>query len=78
MKLLLDFLPIILFFATFKYADGHKDWAAQFASEHFGFLAMILAADVPASSALTQQRLGWQPTHPGLIDDLEEGHYFKP
>ncbi|MET0520217.1 MAG: septation protein A [Burkholderiaceae bacterium] len=38
MKLLLDFLPLIFFFGTFKYADAHKDWAAVFASEHFGFL----------------------------------------
>ena len=38
MKLLFDFLPIILFFGAFKYADRHKDWAAAFASEHFGFL----------------------------------------
>lgn len=38
MKLLLDFLPLILFFATFRYADGHKEEAAAFASEHFGFL----------------------------------------
>jgi intracellular septation protein A len=38
MKLLLDFLPIILFFATFKYAGAHKDWASGFATEHFGFL----------------------------------------
>lgn len=38
MKLLLDFLPIILFFASFKYAEGHKDWAAAFATEHFGGL----------------------------------------
>lgn len=38
MKLLLDFLPLILFFATFRYADGHKEWAAAFASEHFGVL----------------------------------------
>lgn len=37
MKILLDFLPILLFFITFKYADGHKDWAAAFASEHIGF-----------------------------------------
>ena len=28
MKLLFDFLPLILFFATFRYAEGHKDWAA--------------------------------------------------
>jgi intracellular septation protein len=38
MKLLLDFLPLILFFATFRYADKNADWAAAFASEHFGFL----------------------------------------
>lgn len=38
MKLLFDFLPIVLFFATFKYAEGQKEWAAQFASDHFGFL----------------------------------------
>lgn len=38
MKILLDFLPILLFFATFKYAEGHTDWAATFATEHLGFL----------------------------------------
>jgi intracellular septation protein len=38
MKLLFDFLPLILFFATFRYAEGHKDWAAAFATEHFGGL----------------------------------------
>ncbi len=38
MKLLLDFLPIILFFGTFKYAESDKDWAAAFATEHFGFI----------------------------------------
>jgi intracellular septation protein len=37
MKLLFDFLPIILFFGMFKFAEGRKDWAAQFASEHLGF-----------------------------------------
>jgi intracellular septation protein len=36
MKLLLDFLPLLLFFGTFKYAEGHKDWAATFASDNFG------------------------------------------
>ena len=30
----------------------------------------------PASSALTRELLGWQPTHPGLLDDLDKGHYF--
>lgn len=38
MKLLLDFLPILLFFGTFKYAEGHKDWAAAFATQHFGWM----------------------------------------
>jgi intracellular septation protein len=38
MKLLLDFLPLVLFFGTFKYADGHADWAARFSTDHFGFM----------------------------------------
>lgn len=38
MKLLLDFLPILFFFITFKYAEGNADWAAEFASAHFGFM----------------------------------------
>lgn len=38
MKLLFDFLPIILFFGTFKYAEANKEWAARFATEHFGVL----------------------------------------
>lgn len=38
MKLLLDFLPLILFFIVFKGAEGHADAAAAFATEHFGFL----------------------------------------
>jgi intracellular septation protein len=38
MKLLLDFLPILLFFITFKATEGNADWAAEFASTHFGML----------------------------------------
>jgi intracellular septation protein len=38
MKLLFDFLPIILFFAAFKYAEAHKAWAASFATSQLGFL----------------------------------------
>jgi cell division protein FtsB len=34
MKLLLDFLPVILFFGTFKYGEANKDWAAAFATEN--------------------------------------------
>ena len=38
MKILFDFLPIALFFGMFKYAEGHKDWAAAVGTEWFGFL----------------------------------------
>jgi len=46
------------------------------AAEHFTWLAHFLALDSPASSALTRELLDWQPVQPGLISDLEEGHYF--
>jgi nucleoside-diphosphate-sugar epimerase len=42
------------------------------AQSHFGWLAMFAGADMPASSALTRQRLGWSPTGPGLVADLEQ------
>jgi len=38
MKILFDFLPIFLFFGTFKFAEGRKEWAARFASDNLGFL----------------------------------------
>jgi nucleoside-diphosphate-sugar epimerase len=47
------------------------------AGEHFTWLANFLAADSPASSELTRELLGWEPTQPGLIDDLNQGHYFR-
>jgi nucleoside-diphosphate-sugar epimerase len=47
------------------------------AGEHFGWLAMFAGFDMPASSAQTQKRLGWRPTGPGLISDLEQMQYFK-
>jgi len=50
--------------------------APEEAPGHFGFLAMFAAADNPSASALTRQRLGWAPTQPGLIADLDDGHYF--
>jgi nucleoside-diphosphate-sugar epimerase len=46
------------------------------ASEHFTWLAGFLELDSPASSTLTRELLGWEPTHPGLLDDLDQGHYF--
>jgi len=42
----------------------------------FGFIGHVLAMDGPTSNALTRERLGWHPTHPGLLQDLEQGRYF--
>ncbi|MGA9858564.1 MAG: SDR family oxidoreductase [Solirubrobacteraceae bacterium] len=50
--------------------------APEDAGEHFTWLAGFLGADSPASSALTRELLGWEPTQPGLIEDLDQGHYF--
>jgi nucleoside-diphosphate-sugar epimerase len=48
---------------------------AEEAAAHFGWMAMFVGLDMPASSALTQARLGWIPTGPTLIEDLNEGRY---
>ena len=47
------------------------------AAGHFTWLADFLSVDAPASSALTRDLLDWQPTQPGLIEDLGQGHYFQ-
>jgi nucleoside-diphosphate-sugar epimerase len=46
------------------------------AGKQFGFLAPFISMDNPTSSRLTQHRLGWTPTHPGLLADLDQAHYF--
>jgi hypothetical protein len=46
------------------------------ATGHFGWLAYFVSGDAPASSAQTQERLGWRPTRPGLIADLDRPRYF--
>jgi nucleoside-diphosphate-sugar epimerase len=51
--------------------------SAEKTAEHFGWLAHFVGMDVPASSALTRQRLGWRPTGPGLIADLNAMNYFE-
>jgi nucleoside-diphosphate-sugar epimerase len=51
--------------------------AQSLPAEEFGGLPVpLLSTDMPASSAITQELLGWWPTHPGLIEDIEQGHYF--
>ncbi|HET6486219.1 MAG TPA: SDR family oxidoreductase [Spirochaetia bacterium] len=50
------------------------------AEAHFGFLGRVAATDIPAfhgSSEETRTLLSWRPVHPGLIADMEEGHYFR-
>jgi nucleoside-diphosphate-sugar epimerase len=47
------------------------------AADHFGWIGMFFGMGVSVSSSLTTERLGWRPTHVGLIEDLENGSYFK-
>jgi nucleoside-diphosphate-sugar epimerase len=47
------------------------------AADHFGWMVLFFGVDSPASSALTQERLGWRPVQPGLIADLNAEHYFE-
>jgi nucleoside-diphosphate-sugar epimerase len=46
------------------------------AAGHFGWMATFFSMDGPASSVKTREELAWQPVQPGLIADLDEGHYF--
>jgi len=43
---------------------------------YFSFLAGFITLDDPTSNAITREVVGWEPRHPGLIEDLAEGHYF--
>ncbi len=47
------------------------------AAAHFGWLSIFVGLDLAAASAKTQQRLGWRPTGPGLIADLEQMRYER-
>jgi hypothetical protein len=45
--------------------------------KHFGRLAAFVGRDVPSSSAITREKLGWNPSGPSLITDLENKDYFS-
>lgn len=47
------------------------------AAEHFGWIALFAGLDAPASSAKTQEQLGWRPTQSGLIADVDRASYFQ-
>jgi nucleoside-diphosphate-sugar epimerase len=47
------------------------------AAAHFGWLGVFAGLDCPASSALTQQRLGWRPVQTDMISDLEQAHNLE-
>jgi intracellular septation protein len=79
MKLLFDFLPILLFFGAFKYAESHKDWAAAFATSQLGFLVsgnvvganeapVLLATSVVIVATLAQ--VLWLKLHGRRIDAM--------
>ncbi|CAO5158357.1 Nucleoside-diphosphate-sugar epimerase [Frankia sp. AiPs1] len=46
------------------------------ADAHFSFLGPLVQFDNPTASDLTRHLLSWKPTHPGLLEDLAEAHYF--
>jgi nucleoside-diphosphate-sugar epimerase len=50
---------------------------ADEASDHFGWMGRFFGADATASNTITRELLDWEPTHQGLLDDLNEGHYFR-
>jgi nucleoside-diphosphate-sugar epimerase len=47
------------------------------ATERLGFLGTFFAMDLASSSTITQELLGWTPTGPTLLEDLESGSYFR-
>jgi len=52
--------------------------APDAAVEHFGWIGRFFGANAAASNTITRELLGWDPIGPGLIADLDQGHYFAP
>jgi hypothetical protein len=51
--------------------------APEEAAAHFGWIGAFFGLDMQGSSEQTRELLGWTPSHPGLLDDLAAGHYFR-
>jgi nucleoside-diphosphate-sugar epimerase len=47
------------------------------AFEHFGFLGLFAGLDSPASATITRELLGWEPTGPSLLEDLDKDYYYR-
>jgi nucleoside-diphosphate-sugar epimerase len=43
---------------------------------YFGMFTNLVTLDLPASNLITREALGWEPTQPTLMADLDNGHYF--
>ena len=54
-----------------------KSITAEEAPEYLGFLAAFAGLDNPTSNDKTREVLDWEPTHPGWVEDVETGHYFR-
>ena len=54
-----------------------KSASAEEVQDRLGFVGAIFALDVPATAEKTRAELGWRPTRPGLLADLDAGHYFN-
>jgi nucleoside-diphosphate-sugar epimerase len=54
-----------------------KSITPEEAKAHFSWLALFAASDLQASSEITRKKLGWKPTGPGLIADLDRAEYAK-
>ncbi|HEY5336239.1 MAG TPA: hypothetical protein VIJ71_09485, partial [Mycobacteriales bacterium] len=59
-----------------KLGISTKSITDQDAQQYLGFLAGFAGLDNPTSNDKTRHLLGWEPTHPGWITDVETGHYF--
>jgi len=53
-----------------------KSITAEEAPQYLGFLAAFASLDNPTSNDGTRKLLGWEPAHPGWVEDVETGHYF--
>ncbi|HEX7354386.1 MAG TPA: hypothetical protein VF288_06080 [Mycobacteriales bacterium] len=57
--------------------NSRRAVAEDEASTYLGFLAAIAGLDNPTANDKTRRLLGWEPTHPGWVEDVRTGHYMS-